>query len=308
MSKIINLISGRSDMSNEVVSQSSEYRYFRSTISQKKIVVDQSNTSTAWTLYDTGPRDNDCPILFLPPVSGTADTFFRQLLHLKGKGYRAISLEYPTYWTLEEFNQGFMRLLDHLGVRKVHVFGASLGGFLLQKFAEITNRRDPRIHSIILCNSFADTTIFHHTDSAMLFWMMPSVLLKNIIMGNKSIDLIAKDKTIRSSIDFMNERLDSLSQQELASRLTLNCISSYVQPQKLQNIPITILDVFDHCAISERVKQELYKMYPLAKRAHLKSGGNYPYISRSEEVNMHIVIHLRQFENTQFSAKPKLHP
>ena len=75
------------------------------------------------------------------------------------------------------------------------------------------------------------------------FWMMPSVLLKNIIMGNKSIDLIAKDRTIRCSIDFMNERLESLSQQQLASRLTLNCLSSYVQPNKLGNIPITIIDV-----------------------------------------------------------------
>lgn len=78
----------------------------------------------------------------------------------------------------------------------------------------------------------------------------------------------------------MSERLESLSQQELASRLTLNCINSYVEPQKLQEIPMTIIDVFDHCAISERVKQELYKMYPQAKRAHLKSGGNFPYLSR----------------------------
>ena len=61
--------------------------------------------------------------------------------------------------------------------------------------------------------------------------------------------------------------------------------------------------VFDKCAISERVKQELYKMYPTAKRAHLKTGGNFPYLSRPDEVNMHIVIHLRQFEGTRFSAK-----
>jgi hypothetical protein len=37
-------------------------------------------------------------------------------------------------------------------------------------------------------------------------------------------------------------QLDSLSQQELASRLTLNCMNCYVEPQKIE-IPITILDV-----------------------------------------------------------------
>lgn len=154
---------------------------------------------------------------------------------------------------------------------------------------------------------------------------MPSVMLKTIIMGSKTIDFVIKDQAIRDSIDFMSERLDRLSQQELASRLTLNCINSYVEPQTLQDLSMTIIDVsivffnflfinllnvfklifkvFDDCAISERVKQELYKMYPKAKRAHLKTGGNFPYLSRPDEVNLHIFIHLRCFDNTPFTAQ-----
>ena len=34
-----------------------------------------------------------------------------------------------------------------------------------------------------------------------------------------------------------------MGRSELASRLTLNCVDSYVEPQKLQNIAITIIDV-----------------------------------------------------------------
>lgn len=60
--------------------------------------------------------------------------------------------------------------------------------------------------------------------------------------------------------------------------------------------------VFDHCALSQNVREELYKLYPNAKRAHLKSGGNFPYLSRAEEVNMHIIVHLRKFKNTKYSA------
>ena len=30
--------------------------------------------------------------------------------------------------------------------------------------------------------------------------------------------------------------------------------------------------------------------YPDAKRAHLKDGGNFPYLSRSDEVNIHIQV------------------
>jgi hypothetical protein len=38
-------------------------------------------------------------------------------------------------------------------------------------------------------------------------------------------------------------QLDSLTQQELASRLTLNCMNCYVEPQKLSGVEVTIMDV-----------------------------------------------------------------
>jgi hypothetical protein len=38
-------------------------------------------------------------------------------------------------------------------------------------------------------------------------------------------------------------QLESLGQSELASRLTLNCQNSYVEPHKIRDIPVTIMDV-----------------------------------------------------------------
>lgn len=38
-------------------------------------------------------------------------------------------------------------------------------------------------------------------------------------------------------------KLESLGQSELASRLTLNCQNSYVEPHKIRDIPVTIMDV-----------------------------------------------------------------
>lgn len=48
--------------------------------------------SKIWSLYDAGPRNIRCPLIFLPPVSGTADVFFRQILALTGWGYRVIAV------------------------------------------------------------------------------------------------------------------------------------------------------------------------------------------------------------------------
>ncbi|XP_031765719.1 maspardin-like [Galleria mellonella] len=280
------------------LSQSSEYLSFRSSIPLRKIVVDSDGVKT-WRIFDSGPKSVNCPLICLPPVSGTADIFYKQVMGLASRGIRVIAAEPPPYWNMKEWCDGFKRLIDYLELDKVHVFGASLGGFMAQKFAELT-RNCSRVASLILCNTFTDTSVFEYNDSSALFWLLPSLVLKRMLMGNFTTEKV--DRRMAESIDFMVERLESLTQSELASRLTLNCSPSYVQPQQLNNIPITIMDVWDESALSSQVREDIYKSYPHAKRAHLKNGGNFPYLSRSDEVNLHLLIHLRQFDNTELTA------
>lgn len=79
-----------------------------------------------------------------------------------------------------------------------------LGGFLAQKFTEIT-KNCPRVASLILCNTFTDTTVFEYHDSVALFWLLPSLVLKRMLMGNFTCEKV--DKRIAESIDFMVERV-----------------------------------------------------------------------------------------------------
>jgi len=48
--------------------------------------------------------------------------------------------------------------------------------------------------------------------------------------------------------------------------------------------------VFDEHALSQAVLNEMLKLYPNARRALLKTGGNFPYLSRSDEVNIYIQV------------------
>ncbi|XP_043516970.1 maspardin-like isoform X1 [Frieseomelitta varia] len=283
------------------LSRSQEYLSFRSSVPLRKIVVDADGTK-GWKVYDSSPKTIKCPLVCLPPVSGTADVFFKQVLGLAAKGYRIISAESPVYWNVKEWCDGFRKLLDYMELDKVHIFGASLGGFLAQKFTEV-NAHCPRVVSLVLCNSFTDTSVFSYNESAGVFWILPSLVLKKMLMGNFVADKV--DGEIVEAIDFMVERLESLTQPELASRLTMNCVNCYVQPQKMCHLPITIIDVFDEYALSNSVREEVYKCYPNAKLAHLKSGGNFPYLSRAAEVNLHLQIHLRQFEGTEYAASER---
>lgn len=52
-----------------------------------------------WKLYDAGPRSVTCPILCLPPASGTADVFFKQVIALSALGYRVIAVSVNRFFS-----------------------------------------------------------------------------------------------------------------------------------------------------------------------------------------------------------------
>ena len=279
------------------VFRSREYSAFRSSVAQKKVTV----SGVEWVYYDAGPKTIDTPIVFMPPICGTADIYYKQMLSLSALNYRVVSVELPVVWDVQTFCQLFGELLNFLNFSKVHIFGASLGGFLGMKFAEYTHAF-PRVHSLILCNAFADTSFFHREHIARSYWLCPVGVLRSIISGNIHAGS-ADDMSIIRSVAFMMNRLNQLTQKQLASRLKLNCAESYVQPQLINHLTVTLLDVFDVNALTDEVRDNLYKCFPDSKKAHLKSGGNFPYLSRASDVNLHIQIHLREFLNTRYAAR-----
>ena len=96
-------------------------------------------------------------------------------------------------------------------------------------------------------------------------------------------------------------------------------LPAHVEPQNVNDLMVTILDVFDDCSLTQvlsapcapapppqEVREETYKYYPHAKLGHLKEGGNFPYLSRSEEVNLYIAIHLRWVVPRTFTIRISL--
>ncbi|XP_076811378.1 maspardin-like [Clavelina lepadiformis] len=278
------------------LSESEEYRTFRSSIPCKKIFIDE-DTSKIWKLYDAGPKTVLTPLVCLPPASGNADIFFRQVVYLSALGYRVIALDYPVYWTVDDFCNGLRKLVDYLNLNQIHVFGCGLGGFLAMKFAERT-RTKQYVLSIILCNTFTDTTVFKLQHMSAMMWTLPSFVLKRFILNRFSAGYTDVEQA--DALDFVVEKLSDLSQKDLASRLKLHYSGEYVRyPQQLQNTPVTLMDVFDDYTYPQGVKEGTYKCFPLSKQALLKSGGHFPYLSRSSEVNLHLRLHLRQFQGAE---------
>jgi hypothetical protein len=51
-----------------------------------------------------------------------------------------------------------------------------------------------------------------------------------------------------------------------------------------------LLKTNDYCAIPQQLKDQLSERYPEARRAQLKTGGDFPFLSRSDEVNLHLQV------------------
>ncbi|GFP81805.1 maspardin [Phtheirospermum japonicum] len=211
-------------------------------------------------------------------------------MSLSMKGYRVISVDIPRVWNHHEWIQAFEKFLDAIDVHHIHLYGTSLGGFLAQLFAQ---HRPRRVRSLVLSNTFLETTSF----SAAMPWApvvgwSPSFLLKRYVLTG--IRDGPHEPFIADSVDFVVAQVETLSRDDLASRLSLTVDAASVGPLMLSDSSITIMDTNDFCAIPQQLKDQVTERYPGARQAYLKSGGDFPFLSRPDEVNLHLQLHLRR--------------
>ncbi|WRX17197.1 Alpha/beta hydrolase fold-1 - like 10 [Theobroma cacao] len=217
-----------------VFSAPGDYIHFKSQVPLHKIPIGTKQ----WRYYDFGPKVVP-PIICLPGTTGTADVYYKQIMSLSMKGYRVISVDIPRVWNHQEWIQSFEKFLDAIDVHHIHLYGTSLGGFLAQLFAQ---HRPRRVKSLILSNAFLETRSF----AAAMPWApivgwTPSFLLKRYILTG--IRDGPHEPFIADSVDFVVSQVETLSREDLASRLTLTVDSASVGPLLLSDSFITIMDV-----------------------------------------------------------------
>lgn len=103
------------------VSRSKEFSSFRTSVTRRRQLVHVHGKEYKWRLYDHGPRTVRCPLLFLPPVSGTAEVWFQQMLSLGCQGFRCVAVDYPPVDSVEELIPALLRLLAELGIQHVRL-------------------------------------------------------------------------------------------------------------------------------------------------------------------------------------------
>lgn len=242
-----------------------------------------------WRYYDYGPKEVP-PLVCLSGMAGTVDVFYKQILFLSMKGYRVIAADAPPVWSHQEWVNSFEKFLDSMDIHHVHLYGTSLGGFLAQLFTQYCPRR---VKSLVLSNTFLETRPFADEMpwSSLINWT-PCFMLKRYILTG--IQDGPHEPFIADSVDFVVNQIETLSREDLASRFTLNTTIASIGRLLLPDSAITVMDTNDYCAIPQILKDQLGERYPGARRAFLKTGGDFPFLSRADEVNLHLQLHLRR--------------
>lgn len=242
-----------------------------------------------WRYYDYGPKEVP-PIVCLSGTAGTADVFYKQILFLSMKGYRVIAADAPPVWSHQEWVNSFESFLDAMEIHHVHLYGTSLGGFLAQLFMQYRPRW---VKSLVLSNTFLETRPFADAMpwSSLINWTPCFMLKRYVYTGFQDGP---HEPFIADSVDFVVSQIETLPRAVLSSRLTLNTEIASIGRLLLPDSAITIMDTNDYCAIPQLLKDQLVERYPGARRAFLKTGGEFPFLSRADEVNLHLQLHLRR--------------
>jgi maspardin len=248
----------------KVGSKNEDFLRFRGFVGTQKVEIDEM----VWKFYDWGPKTAN-PIVFLHGLSETAEVFYHQFLSLAVKGYRIVSVQIPPY---EEYNallQGLELFFEYLEVLTLHLFGAGLGGYIALCYI---SKHQKRVASLILCNSFCSLRHFQKEALPAVKWL-PGFYLKQQLC--KQLPDWELEHRIADSIDFIVSQIDTLTQEDIAYRMILLASSNFFSLQEdfpFDQSKITIIDTLDNTACKEPVREELYRFFPLATQATLKSG------------------------------------
>lgn len=156
-------------------------------------------------------------------------------------------------------------------------------------------RKPDRVASLMLTHSFLATDSLKlgiPYSPSMLRWL-PDFLVRSsyrgiMPKGRVSIDLA---NAAELAIGHTMQR----SRDELASRLALTMARSSVANRlHIPQTAITIIDTLDRSPAAVELTQQTANYLPDARRAFLKTGGEFPYIAVPDEVNVHLVVHLRR--------------
>ena len=273
------------------LASSQSYANFRAWVPRNILPIGVRHPQS-WLFYDWGPRSYPEPLICLHSMIGSAESFFPQLISLPPRGYRVLSIQIPVYWTITEFCDAFQTFLDAVSINRFHFYGAGLGGFLALHYAA---RQPERVASVALTHSFLSTENLNLRipySPSVLKWL-PDFLIRSTMRA-----ILPKGRaslSIANAAEFAIGHTMDRPRDEIASRMALSITSSSVMSRlHIPQTAITLIDTVDRVSPAMLLSQQTAAQLSGARRALLKEGGDFPYLAASDDVNVHLIVHMRR--------------
>jgi pimeloyl-ACP methyl ester carboxylesterase len=227
----------------------------------------------SWKVRDTG--FGDATIVLLPGSLGTAEIFSYQIVDLSDR-FRCLAIDYPDK-PAAELARDFIALLDHLGLDRTSVLGASLAGYWIQHIAEWD-----RIDRIILASTFCDSNELRHHP---LF----DIDALHRQSGEDVKQAWMERLRAQSANDLRDMQLvllrDGQDGELLRKRLLAAATASPAPPIPIEQERIGIVACDDDPLLFEGTRRALLERYGKASRLCLPTGGHYPHVAQFKYYN-----------------------
>lgn len=81
-------------------------------------------------------------------------------------------------------------------------------------------------------------------------------------------------------------KVETSNSSVLIGMISFFCVSVY----HFSFLCFFVSQTNDYCAVPQELKDQLNERYPGARKAVLKTGGDFPFLSRSDEVNLYLQV------------------
>jgi maspardin len=236
---------------------------------------------TVWSFRRThGPGPQATAVMLLPGIQGGGDVFFDTALRL-GEALPLLTVDAPDLEDVSAMTAATAAFLDALGLQRVHILGASLGGYLAQAFALA---HPERVDQLLIANGFYDPQPFlAKLPSAATFAAMnaDSLVRKNLA---PLLEAPADDPGVASLQAIMAALVGPVqSLTNYKSRLLLLMGAEPLDRPAIPDSRVMLIDDDQDPMIPAEMRNALRSRYTTAELHTVIGGGHMPAIQRPAE-------------------------
>jgi maspardin len=234
-----------------------------------------------WSFRRTrGAGPQATAVMLLPGIQGGGDVFFDTALRL-GEALPLVTVDAPNLEDVSTMTAATAAFLDALGLQRVHIVGASLGGYLAQAFALA---HPERVDQLLIANGFYDPRPFlSKLPPAATFAAMDadSLVRKNLAPLLESTADDPGGASLQAIMAALVGPVQSLTNYK--SRLLLLMGAEPLDRPSIADSRVMLIDDDQDPMVPAEMRNALRSRYANAERHAVIGGGHMPAIQRPAE-------------------------